>query len=172
MKYKKLVRIIYRPLIGPMLFAVFFAAVNSLVAAEQDLVRVNKISDFSFPQTVEQLKEAVKAEGFVIVNITDYQAMLATRGVKIKASQIIWVFPFPFGKLIFERNARASIEASLRIAVRETEDGRTIVSYFKPSSIFSRYQGLEELGKKLDTTMEAMVNKATVELPSFGGGCC
>lgn len=81
--------------------------------------------------------------------------------VKIPPSQTLDVFHPRYGATIFRADPRAAIEAPLKIAVREGTDGKTVVSYFQPSSLFARYRGLEELGKELDGVFERIVSYAT-----------
>ena len=47
--------------------------------------------------------------------------------------------------------------------IYEEEDGKTVVSYYQPSSLFNVYgnDGLTAMGEELDTVLQAIVHVAT-----------
>ena len=56
----------------------------------------------------------------------------------------------------------AALYAPLRVVLFEDEQGRGILEYDRPSSFFSQYgdEGVTEVGRYLDATLEAVLRKA------------
>jgi uncharacterized protein (DUF302 family) len=56
----------------------------------------------------------------------------------------------------------AALYAPLRVVLFEDEQGRGIFEYDRPSSLFSQYgdEGVTEVGRYLDTALEAVLRKA------------
>lgn len=129
-----------------------------------DLERtVEKIANSPFQQTVSQLEAAVKANRLMIVGQMNHQNMLTMMNMKIKGSQTIEVFHPQYGKTLFETDPAAGIAIPLRLYVYERADGKTVVTYYKPSAAFApfKHPELDKLGKTLDGMLEAIAEGAT-----------
>lgn len=149
-------------------FAVAMAASSPALAAAQYTPgqmpqmplpegRVMLPSKYDFNQTVSRLKQAIGEQNLMVVFEADHQAMLSMVGVQTKGMLTLEFFHPRYGKVIFERNRAAGIEVPLRLVVMEGDMG-TMVSYDKPSSIFGKYKGLEDLGRELDGAVEKIVS--------------
>ena len=144
--------------------AVAMAALHPALAAAQHKPgemalpegRVMLPSKYDFNQTVSRVKQAIGEQNLMVVAEADHQAMLSMVGVQSKGMLLIEFFHPRYGKVIFEKNRAAGIEAPLRIVVMEGDMG-TMVSYNKPSHTFGKYKGLEELGRELDGVVEKIV---------------
>jgi len=124
-------------------------------------VRVDKVSGSSFDKTLKQLETAIKSRGMMIVATIDHQNMMSMVGVRIKGSKTL-----EFGKpdkMLMTKSPEVGLEIPLRIYVYESPDGKTVVSYYKPSGGFSSY-GMEHTtmaGQMMDKTLEETVAEAT-----------
>ncbi|WP_447973858.1 DUF302 domain-containing protein [Nitrospira sp. Kam-Ns4a] len=129
-----------------------------------DLERtVEKIANSPFQQTVSQLEAAVKTNRLMVVGQMNHQNMLTMMNRKIKGSQTIEVFHPQYGRALFETNPAAGIAILLRLYVYERADGKTVVTYYKPSAAFApfRHPELDKLGETQDGILEAIVEAAT-----------
>lgn len=138
-----------------------FTLHTSLILAQDG--RVEKVSNSPFDKTIKQLEDAITANKVMAVNKIDHQNMLTMVGMNIKGSKTYEVFRPDFGKILFENNPAAGLEIPLRLYVYENKDGKTVVSYHKPSVALAAYKNskLDELGKTLDGILQAVVDSAT-----------
>jgi uncharacterized protein (DUF302 family) len=130
------------------------------LAQTVSLVRVDKVSRSSFDRTVSQLETAIKGRGMMIVATIDHQNMFRMIGTSIKGSKTL-----EFGKpdKVLAKSPEALLEIPLRIYVYEGADGKTVVSYYKPSGGFASY-GKEHTtmaGQMMDKTLEEVVADGT-----------
>ncbi len=122
--------------------------------------RVFEMSRYDFKETVSRIKEAIEGHRMIVVFVADQQAMLAMVGVQARGMQTIEFFHPRYGKVIYEKDRRAGIEAPLRIAVVEIDKG-TMISYYRPSFIFGKYPKLKRLGEELDRVVGEIVSSVT-----------
>ena len=152
-----------RSLMGLLTLALLLAvgATGSL-AGDPDRT-VEKVSGSPFQATVQQLEAAVKANRLMIVGQMNHQNMLTMMNMKIKGSQTIEVFHPQYGKILLENDAAAAIAVPLRLYVYERADGKTVVTYYKPSAAFApfKHPELDNLGKTLDGILHEIVEAAT-----------
>lgn len=120
--------------------------------------QVNTMSKYGFDGTVETLKGAIERQNMMVINEIDPQKMLRMVGVRTKGMRQIQFFHPRFMKQIIETNAHASIEAPLKVAVMEGPDGTVMVKFIKPTSLFGRYGGLDDLGKELEGVVTKIVD--------------
>ena len=118
--------------------------------------RVMVRSQHDFNGTVSRLKQAISGQNMMVVAEADMQQMLAMVGTQTQGMLTIEFFHPRYGKVVYENNRMAGIEAPLRLVVMEGDMG-TMVSYNRPSFVFGKYRGLEALGEELDTVVEEIV---------------
>ena len=133
------------------------------LAQTASLVRVDKVSGSSFDKTVSQLETALKGRGMMIVATIDHQNMMSMAGVRIKGSKTLEFGKPDMGKMVLTKSPEAGLETPGRIYVYERADGRTVVSYYKPSGGFASY-GKEHTtmaGQMMDQMLEETVAEGT-----------
>lgn len=111
--------------------------------------RVMGMSRYGFQETVTELQKAIEAQGMMVVQRINHQAMLAMVGVRTKGMMTLEFFHPKYGKVLFENDHRAGIEIPLRIVVMEGDMG-VMFTYRKPSIVFGLYPRLKSLGEELD----------------------
>lgn len=129
-------------------------------------------SRYPFPETVERLKAAIRARGMEVVFVEDQQATLRKLGVKSPGAVVIEFFSADYTRRIFEIDHAAHMEIPLRIGAMEGSEHdphskATHVMYYRPSSVFAAYKGMESVAADLDRILEAIV--ATVMAPKAAG---
>ncbi len=141
-----------------LLFVVLVPASTSLA---QD--RVDKVSAQGFNATVKAIETALKKNGFMIVATIDHQNMLKMVGAKIKGSKTIEFGKPDMGKMLLPMAPEAGLEMPGRFYIWERNDGKTVVSYYKPFAGFSKYgnEMMTKMGKDMDGMWEMIINDAT-----------
>ena len=132
----------------------------SLSAQTQD--RIDKVANAGFAQTVKQLETAIKQRGMMIVATIDHQNMLRMVGASIRGSKTIEFGKPDMMKSILPDNPEVGVEMPLKVYVYERADGKTVVSYRKPSAAFASY-GKEQLtmaGQMMDMMLEEIATEA------------
>lgn len=122
--------------------------------------RVMGMSKYGFDETVSRLKQAIEGQQMMVVFSADHQAMLDMVGLKTKGMLGIEFFHPRYGKVIMQNDHAAGIELPLRLVVMEGDMG-TMISYYKPSYTFRKYQKLAELGKELDGVLAKIEQAVT-----------
>ena len=107
------------------------------------------VSRLPFAETVEHLRKAVEDNGLKVVSAIDAQQNLKKIGLQSGGNQILEVFNPKFAAEVFKTDLRAGIVPPLRIYIYE-DKGRTHVTAQNASALFSGYNGLEDLGKRVD----------------------
>jgi uncharacterized protein (DUF302 family) len=116
-----------------------------------------KISKFGFNQTVELLEKSVEQNGLKVVSVIDAQANLRKIGFEIGGNKIIEVFHPKLAKEIFDHDLRAGIVPPLRIYIYE-ESEKTHLAVQNAAELFSQYNGLEELARRVDDVLDSIIN--------------
>ncbi len=111
----------------------------------------------SFENTVTKLKKAITASKLVVVKVVPYSKMIGMVGVKAEKTVGLEIFHPRYGKVLYETNKDAMIEAPLRILVRDQGGGTVMIRYRKPSAVFASYSGLSGLGQELDAIFDKIV---------------
>ena len=147
-----------RKLIGMALTIAFAVAGLALPAAAQN-VRVTVPSQNNFEQTVSHLKSAVGQGGMMIMATVDQGNMLSMTGLKLKATLFLVGNP-TVGKKVFEQNHGAGLYLPLRVFVYEDKDGKTYVSYDKPSSLLTQFNSPEinQTAAMLDQKLDGLAH--------------
>jgi uncharacterized protein (DUF302 family) len=132
-----------------------------LPAAAQS-ARVNVPSQKSFDQTVNQLKSAVSQGGMMVMGTVDQGNMLAMTGLKMKGTLFLVGNP-NVGKQVFEQDPGAGLYLPLRVFVYEGKDGKTYVSYDKPSAVLEQFNNpeIQKTAGMLDQKLGGLVQMVT-----------
>lgn len=130
----------------------------SAAAAEN---RVDKVSSGKFSDTVERLETAIKKRGLMIVATIDHQNMLRMVGASTRGSKTLEFGKPDMMKMLLPGNPEIGLEMPLKIYVYERGDGKTVLSFYRPSSAYATY-GKEEL-TKAGQMMEMMLEEITTE---------
>jgi len=136
---------------------------GSALAQTASLVRVDKVSRSPFDKTLSQLETALKSRGMMIVATVDHQNMMSMVGVRIKGSKTVEFGKPDMGKMVLTKSPEAGLEVPGRIYVYESADGKTVVSYYKPSGGFASYgkEHTNMAGQMMDKTLEEVVAEGT-----------
>ena len=124
--------------------------------------RVDKVSNSGFAQTVERLETAIKKRGAMIVATIDHQNMLRMVGASIGGSKTIEFGKPDMMKMLLPDNPEIGVDMPLKIYVYERGDGKTLLSYRKPSSAFASYgkEMLTNAGQMMDMMLAEIVAEA------------
>ncbi len=113
-------------------------------------------SRFTFVETVEILRRSVEENGLKVVASIDAQINLSRIGIKIGGNQILEIFHPNLAAEVFGKDIRAGIIPPLRIYIYE-DAGKTYVIAQNASDLFEKYNGLSDLGKRLDQMLVSIV---------------
>lgn len=159
-----------RTLIGlPFLFALLLLAgmfsTPSRVLAQQKEKMMMKpedgsqmvMSKYSFEEATARIRQAIDEQGLMVIHDIDGQAMLKMAGMESGPMHQIFFFHPKYMRRVFEANMMAGIAIPPKVILME-KDGKTVVRYFKPSTLLMPYKGCETIGKELDGIVEKIVS--------------
>ena len=128
----------------------------------QSSERVDRISAQNFTTTVKQLETALQSRAFMIVTRADHQNMLRMVGANTKGSIAIEFGKPDMVKMNLPAHPEIGLDMPMRIYVWERADGKTVVSYHRPSAVFAPYgPELKMMGDMMDGMFEQIVSEAT-----------
>lgn len=132
-------------------------------ASAKDATRVDRISNKDFPATVRAAETAIKSQGFMVVAKIDHQNMLKMVGANIKGTMTIEFGKPAMGKMLLPMAPEAGLEFPGRLYIWQRADGKTVVSYRKPSSDLGRYGNdmLTKMGNDMDGMWATFATAAT-----------
>jgi uncharacterized protein (DUF302 family) len=144
-----------------LLFGLVFAGLLTLPASAQE-TRVTVDSTHSYEQTVDKLKEAVGQGGMMVMAQVDQGHMLSMTGLSLKATLFLVGNP-TVGKKLFDQNHGVGLYVPLRVFVYEDTNGKTFVSYDKPSSLLKQFNDkqIDMVAGMLDQKIEGLAQMAT-----------
>jgi uncharacterized protein (DUF302 family) len=124
--------------------------------------RVTVESTHSYEQTVNNLKSAVGHGGMMVMGQVNQGNMLSMTGLKLKATLFLVGNP-TVGKKLFEQNHGVGLYLPLRIFVTEDRDGKTYVSYDKPSELLGQFNNatINGVAGMLDQKIQKLAQTAT-----------
>ncbi len=129
-------------------------ASNGSAAGSEDIV--TRSAKGSFENTTTALKKAITANKLVIVKEVPFTQMLGMVGVKAEKMTGFEIFHPRYGKVLYENDKNAFLEAPLRMFVHDM-GGEVMIRYRKPSAVFAGYAGLAGLGNTLDQLFAKIV---------------
>lgn len=107
-----------------------------------------------YAELLDDLREAVKAEGMGLVTEAGPTEAARARGIEIPGNRVLGVFSNDFAVRALGASTAAMIEAPIRFYVTEAPDGTGWLSYKRPSFVFAPYG--EEGGGELRAVAEEL----------------
>jgi len=114
---------------------------------------VEKQSSLPYRRALAKIERAIKGARFIIVGEPNYQLMQRMVGRERKGAKAYFLYRPDLGIPIFDNDPRAAMEIPLKIVIWEGPDGKAIIRYKKPSSLFGNFEKLQDLGNELDKLM-------------------
>jgi uncharacterized protein (DUF302 family) len=144
-----------------LLLAIAVVAAVASPAMAQD-ARVAVPSKRSFDQTISQLKSNVSQAGMMIMATVDQGNMLSMTGLKLRATLFLVGNP-NVGKMLFAQDHAVGLYVPLRVFVYEGTDGKTYLSYDKPSALFGQFNNgeISKTAAMLDEKLEGLAQMST-----------
>ncbi len=137
-----------------------FAALAPVAAQAPE--RVDRVSAQNFQTTVKQLETALQSRAFMIVARADHQNMLRMVGASTKGALTVEFGKPDMMKMHLPAHPEIGLEMPMRIYVWERADGKTVVSYHRPSAVFAAYgPDLKMMGGMMDPMFDQIVADAT-----------
>lgn len=153
------VRVLHRSLTFQADFARFNQSLEKILGhfppdVQQDVVERPKAA-------VERLKAAEGAQGLMIFLVFDHGAALNMVGARRNAKQYLIGNPLTAIQMT-QHDIRAALYAPLRVLVYEQPEGRTVVEYDQPSSLFGQFgrKDVTSVGLSLDAKLERVLDQA------------
>ena len=133
-----------------------------LSAGAQAPDRVDHISAQNFQTTVKQLESALQSRAFMVVSRANHQNMLQMVGAKTKGALSIDFGKPDMLKTLLPAHPELGLEMPMRMYVFERADGKTVVSFHLPSSLFAPYGAdLKMMGGMMDKMFHEIAAEAT-----------
>jgi uncharacterized protein (DUF302 family) len=112
-----------------------------------------------FDELLQKAVKLITANGFLLIQQIDPQAILAQHGmVAAKVRQLLFFHP-SYMRQILSTAPEAVIEAPLKLVLRDTGDGGTSISYFDPLIHFSGYVLPEGMSRELQQKQEHILDQ-------------
>jgi uncharacterized protein (DUF302 family) len=127
---------------------------SAAMAQEQ---RVSIPSNKSFEQTIDAFKTAVSKGGMMVMSTVDQGNMLKMTGLQMKGTLFLVGNP-TVGKQVFEKDPGAGLYLPLRVYIYQASDGKTYLSYDKPSSVLKPFNNsaIDQTATMLDQKLAMM----------------
>ncbi len=140
------------------MLAALFTAVAATSAFAQE-ARVSVPSSKSFDQTVETFKMAVSKGGMMVMSTVDQGNMMKMTGLDMKGTLFLVGNP-NIGKQVFEKNPAAGLYLPLRVYIYQASDGKTYLSYDKPSVVLKPFKngGIDQAAEMLDQKLDMLTH--------------
>jgi uncharacterized protein (DUF302 family) len=140
--------------------AVLIASLASTAAAEP--ARIDQVSDRSFDETLQQMEWALGGQAFTIVDRLDYRSLLGKEPESLRKSRLLLVLRRDWGAILVANDPSAALALPFHIHLYERPDGKTVVSYYRPSSLFALDASprLQALGEEMDAALRAAAQVA------------
>jgi uncharacterized protein (DUF302 family) len=125
-------------------------------------------STLALDEIVARIRARIEATGLWILHEIDPQKLMKQSGYIIReARQILFFHPDFMARLLAAEPA-ALLEAPLKFAVLERDDGTVVIHWLDPISAFSRYDNIDltELAKELAGICETIITEALFQKPA------
>jgi uncharacterized protein (DUF302 family) len=156
MKDFSLVRFAKIGLMAMILLAV--SAQSSQLFAQDNSLRVVQ-SKAAFDQTVKNLRQLVSKNGMMVLSELNQGNVLSMTGLKLNAVSLFVGNP-NIGKNLFTADRGVGIVVPVRVNVYENTNGKTYVSYFKPSAQLAGFnnENIRKIAKMLDEKLAKLTD--------------
>jgi uncharacterized protein (DUF302 family) len=140
------------------MLAALVLALAATSAMAQD-ARVSIPSSKSYEQTVDAFKTAVSKGGMMVMSTVDQGNMLKMTGLEMKGTLFLVGNP-TVGKQVFEHNPAAGLYLPLRVYIYQGSDGKTYLSYDKPSTVLKPFHNpsIDQTAAMLDQKLEMLTH--------------
>jgi len=118
-------------------------------------------SSYSYIDTVTRIKRTLESKDLLIISNVDHQELVKLVGLKTGGMLGIEFFHPRYGKVIAKNDGAAALEMPFRVLVMEANDGKVLITFYRPSSALAQYKGLGGLGRELDGVMNDIVASIT-----------
>jgi uncharacterized protein (DUF302 family) len=145
--------------VRPTVMLVALVAVLGAASTFAQEARVSIPSSKSFEQTVDAFKMAVNKGGMMVMGTVDQGNMLKMTGLEMKGTLFLVGNP-TVGKQVFEHNPAAGLYLPLRVFIYQGSDGKTYLSYDKPSVVLKPFNNpsIDETAKMLDQKLDMLTH--------------
>ena len=111
----------------------------------------------SFDQTLKDLKQIISQNGMMVLSEIDQGKILSMTGLSLNAHSLFVGNP-TIGNKLFTADRGVGIAIPVRLNIYENKDGKTYVSYFKPSDQLSSFKDevIQNTAKMLDQKFEQL----------------
>jgi len=136
----------------------FFVTPFTANAEAADGPTINQIVvDGSVKDVLQKITKMVADNGMMVMGEIHQGKILAMTGLKIE-SESIFVGNPTMGKKLFSAELGIGQVVPVRLNIYKNADGKTVVSYFTPSSLVAGYNNpkLDEMGAMLDKKLGKM----------------
>lgn len=115
----------------------------------------------SFEEVSNAVKSLVARNGMMVMAQVNQGKMLSMTGLKLKATLFLVGNP-TVGKRLFAQNHGVGLYVPLRLFVYTGADGRTYVSYDRPSALLSQFgnEKIRMVAQMLDKKLEDLASMA------------
>jgi len=122
---------------------------------------VEVVASGTFNQTVDNVKTLVAKNGMMVMGEVNQGKMLSMTGLKLNGTTLFVGNP-TVGKKLFSTDPGVGLVVPLRLYIFENKDGKTIISYYKPSELLAQYHNpeIDMVGKMLDEKLEKLTSMA------------
>ena len=143
---------------GTILLAVAFAFSNITYAQSPGFVTVQ--SDQPFNNTIKEAKKMVAQNGMMVLSTINQGKILSMTGLSIKATSLFIGNP-NIGNKLFGADRGVGIAVPVRLNIYEGKDGKTYVSYIKPSERLSSFKNekINKIARMLDKKLAMLTGK-------------
>jgi len=110
-----------------------------------------------FEQVLSNARAAIAKSDLLLLHEINPQAILAAHQITTgKIRQLLFFHPV-YMKQLLDNDPSAVIEVPLKLVLRETETGDTMVSYYDPAMHLEGYNGLAPLVETLTGKMKEVI---------------
>ena len=144
-----------------LLLAIAVTAAIASPAMAQD-ARVTVQSQKSFDETISALKTHVSHGEMMVMATVDQGNMLSMTGLKLRATLFLVGNP-NVGKMLFAQDHAVGLYVPLRVFVYEGTDGKTYLSYDKPSALLGQFNNgeISKTAAMLDQKLDGLAQMST-----------
>ncbi len=155
-------QIIVKTVLGALL--TIGAVLPSFAATAENPFSANQVSvasSKSFSQVSDAVKALVAKNGMMVMAEVNQGKMLSMTGLSLNATLYLIGNP-TVGKQLFEQNHSVGLYVPLRLFVYSDQNGKTYVSYDKPSTLLSQFHNdkITMIGQMLDQKLEGLATMA------------
>jgi uncharacterized protein (DUF302 family) len=134
-----------------------FASSQNGWAQAEGIKPVDVVANGTFDQTVNNVKKLVAKNGMSVMGEINQGKMLSMTGLKFNGVTLLVGNP-TVGKKLFSADTAVGLVVPIRLYIFENKDGKTTISYYKPSELLSQYHNpeIDMVGKMLDDKLEKL----------------